>query len=180
MTGYVSTGPMGSALICPARSSRARGPVARKRSQTHPDIPDTEIGHASTVRSLQGEVDQLTLVMRRFALFIGLTLGLSTGLMVRADQPLPFAQTKAANLARMRAESINGGLGAYRAAGCMYETGGTSCLASKTSGGFLFRFEGGPPGWEQQTPPRPSLETSVLVSKDGDRILEVPYNGPLR
>lgn len=80
----------------------------------------------------------------------------------------------------MRAESLNGGLGAYRAAGCMYETGGTSCLASKTSEGFLFRFEGGPPGWEQQTPPRPSLETSVLVSKDGDRILEVPYNGPLR
>lgn len=118
--------------------------------------------------------------MRRLALSIGLALGLSSGLAVRADQSLPFAQTKATNLARMRAESLNGGLGTYRAAGCMYETGGQSCLASKTDEGFLFRFQGGSPGWEQQTPPRPSLETTVLVSKDGGRILDVPYNGPLR
>ena len=171
---------MESAQTCPAPLSKAPGPVAEEGSQSHQDTPNAQVGHASTVRSLQGEVDQLTLVMRRLAPFIGLILGLSTGLMVRADQPLPFAQTKAANLARMRAESLNGGLGAYRAAGCMYETGGTSCLASKTSEGFLFRFKGGAPGWEQQAPPRPSLETSVLVSKDGDRILEVPYNGPLR
>ena len=171
---------MESAQTCPAPLSKALGPVAEEGSQSHQDTPNAQVGHASTVRSLQGEVDQLTLMMRRLALFIGLTLGLSTGLMVRADQPLPFAQTKAANLARMRAESLNGGLAAYRAAGCMYETGGKSCLASKTSEGFLFRFKGGAPGWEQQTPPRPSLETSVLVSKDGDRILEVPYNGPLR
>lgn len=120
--------------------------------------------------------------MRRLALSIGMALGLCTSLMVmvRAEQSLPFAQTKAANLARMRAESLNGGLGSYRAAGCMYETGAQSCLASKTNEGFLFRFKGGAPGWEQQNPPSPSLETSVLVSRDGDRILEVPYNGPLR
>jgi hypothetical protein len=95
-------------------------------------------------------------------------------------KPLPLAQPKAANLARMRAESLNGGLSQYRAASCMYETGAGSCLESISDGGFLFRFQGGPPGWQQQTPPNPTIETSVLVSRDGDRILEVTYNGTVR
>ena len=98
----------------------------------------------------------------------------------QSTQPLPLAQPKAANLARMRAESLNGGLGQYRAASCMYETGAGSCLESISDGGFLFRFQGGAPGWQQQTPPNPTIETSVLVSRDGDRILEVSYNGTIR
>jgi len=95
-------------------------------------------------------------------------------------RPLPLAQPKAANLARMRAESLNGGLGTYRAASCMYETGAPSCLESVSEQGFLFQFQGGAPGWQQQTPSDPTLETRILVSRDGDRILEVLYNGSIR
>ena len=98
----------------------------------------------------------------------------------QGSRPIPLAQPKAANLARMRAESLNGGLGQYRAASCMYETGAGSCLESVSNSGFLFQFRGGPPGWQQQTPPKPTIETSVLVSRDGDRILEVSYNGTIR
>ena len=98
----------------------------------------------------------------------------------QGSRPIPLAQPKAANLARMRAESLNGGLGQYRAASCMYETGAGSCLESLNDSGFLFRFRGGAPGWQQQTPPEPTIETSVLVSRDGDRILEVSYNGTIR
>ena len=98
----------------------------------------------------------------------------------QGSRPIPLAQPKAANLARMRAESLNGGLGQYRAASCMYETGAGSCLESVSDSGFLFRFRGGAPGWQQQTPPEPTIETSVLVSRDGERILEVSYNGTIR
>ena len=98
----------------------------------------------------------------------------------QTSRPLPLTQPKAANLARMRAELLNGGLGQYRAASCMYETGAGSCLESVSDSGFLFRFRGGAPGWQQQTPPEPTIETSVLVSRDGDRILEVSYNGTIR
>ena len=98
----------------------------------------------------------------------------------QGSRPIPLAQPKAANLARMRAESLNGGLGQYRAASCMYETGAGSCLESVSDSGFLFRFRGGAPGWQHQTPPEPTIETSVLVSRDGERILEVSYNGTIR
>ena len=98
----------------------------------------------------------------------------------QGSRPIPLAQPKAANLARMRAESLNGGLGQYRAASCMYETGAGSCIESVSDSGFLFRFRGGAPGWQQQTPPEPTIETSVLVSRDGDQILEVSYNGTIR
>ena len=98
----------------------------------------------------------------------------------QGSRPIPLTQPKAANLARMRAELLNGGLGQYRAASCMYETGAGSCLESVSDSGFLFRFRGGAPGWQQQTPPEPTIETSVLVSRDGDRILEVSYNGTIR
>lgn len=91
----------------------------------------------------------------------------------------PFAQTKAANLARMRAERLNGGLGQYRADRCMYELRGQACLVSNTDAGFVFRFQGGAPGWQQQDPQQPTLITEVHVSPDGDTILSVAYNGPL-
>ena len=91
----------------------------------------------------------------------------------------PFAQTKAANLARMRAERLNGGLGQYRADRCMYELRGEACLISNTDAGFVFHFQGGAPGWQQQDPQQPKLITEVQVSPDGDTILDVSYNGPL-
>lgn len=97
-----------------------------------------------------------------------------------AQNILPLAQPKAANLARMRAEVLNGGLGAYRADQCMYVTGAEQCLISTTKEGFRFQFRGGAPGWQQLIPAEPTLETEVIISRDGDRILAVPYNGPLR
>lgn len=180
MTGSVFTGRTENELISLARLSKALGPVARETSQSQTDKTGREVGHASTDINVQPVDLRLTSVMRRFVLLIGLVLGISTSLAARANQSLPFTQTKAANLARMRAESLNGGLGSYRAAGCMYETGAPSCLASQSAEGLLFSFQGGSPGWEQKIPPQPSVETRVLVSRDGDRILDVPYNGPLR
>ena len=114
------------------------------------------------------------------ALIGGIWLMTPNAATAQTFRPLPLTQPKAANLARMRAESLNGGLGQYRAASCMYETGAGSCLESVSNKGFQFLFQGGAPGWQQQTPPNPTIETSVLVSRDGDRILEVSYNGTIR
>ena len=61
----------------------------------------------------------------------------------------------------------------------MYALRGEGCLVSNTDSGFVFRFQGGAPGWQQQTPPQPTVLTEIRVSADGDRILDVPYNGPL-
>ena len=55
--------------------------------------------------------------MGGLVLSIRMVLRISTSLVARANQSLPFTQAKAANLARMRAE-------------CMRETGALSCLAS--------------------------------------------------
>jgi len=128
----------------------------------------------------QAGIPSTKLMNRLLTAATGLVLSLSGISALQAAPALPLAQPKAANLARMRAETLNGGLGSYRAAACMYETGATSCLISRSDEGFLFGFRGGPPGWEQETPPDPTLETEVLVSRDGDRILAVPYNGPIR
>lgn len=114
------------------------------------------------------------------ALISGIWLLAPNAATAQASRPLPLTQPKAANLTRMRAELLNGGLGQYRAASCMYETGAGSCLESISDQGFQFLFQGGAPGWQQQTPPNPTIETSVLVSRDGDRILEVSYNGTIR
>ncbi len=97
-----------------------------------------------------------------------------------AQNNLPLAQTRAATLARIRAELLNGGLGAYRADQCMYVTGAKECLVSTTKEGFRFQFRGGAPGWQQLIPAEPTLETEVIISRDDDRIIAVPYNGPLR
>ena len=91
---------------------------------------------------------------------------------------MPMTQTKAANLARMRAESINGGLTNYRADRCMYSTGAPNCLVEVTSAGYVFRFQGGAPGWQQRNPSQPSVITTVTVSADGESIRSVT-NGPL-
>ena len=86
---------------------------------------------------------------------------------------------RAANLARMTAERLNGGLGVYRAAPCMHEQSGGACLAKISSEGLTFRFMGGVPGWPQLNLP-PSVETEILVSSDGRTVLQVIYNGPVR
>ena len=136
------------------------------------ETPFTNHGHQA-VSADRTPMNRLLTAASGLALLMG---GIGA---VQAALSLPVAQPKAANLARMRAEALNGGLESYRAAACMYETGASSCLISKSEQGFLFGFLGGPPGWQQQSPPRPTLETRILVSQDGERILAVPYNGPI-
>lgn len=122
----------------------------------------------------------------RQPLLQGCVVGTLIWAAVAATQTLPAqAQSdgnpsvRAANLARMKAERLNGGLGVYRPAPCMFEQGGGPCLVSRGSKGFTFRFLGGQPGWRQLGIP-PTVETEILVSPDGRSVLEVIYNGPVR
>ena len=94
-------------------------------------------------------------------------------------QEQAFQRGRAANLARMRAEVINGGLRVYRAAACMYQLSGGTCLVRSGSDGMLFRFYGGPPGAEQLGRP-PTVETEILIAPDGRSLVDVLYNGPPR
>ena len=86
---------------------------------------------------------------------------------------IPVTQTKAANLARMRAESINGGLTHYRADRCMYSTGAPACLLESTPDAYVFQFLGGTPGWQQHNPYKARVLTTVTVSADGESIRSV-------
>jgi hypothetical protein len=90
-----------------------------------------------------------------------------------------MAGLRAANLARMQAERLNGGLGVYRTAACMHSNRGADCLIRRDGEGFLFLFRGGPPGWQQLGQP-PTVETEILISPDGTRVERVIYNGPPR
>ena len=95
-------------------------------------------------------------------------------------QKVAKENVRAINTARMRAESINGGLDSYRAAQCMYSIGkgGGACLKN-ASDGFLFVFDGGSPGWQEAGSP-PTVETEILVSPDGSSVVDVVYNGSPR
>ena len=74
---------------------------------------------------------------------------------------------------------LNGGLRLYHAASCMYQQNGEKCLIERSPNGFLFRFFGGPPGW-QPLGKLPTVETEVLVAPDGKTVIQVSYNGPPR
>ena len=99
-------------------------------------------------------------------------------------QTISEQQMRAANLARMQAELINGGLGQYSPADCMHQGGGGSamgnglCMVSSSPQGYQFRFVGGRPGWAARNE-RATIETVILVSPDGKN-LQVEYNGPIR
>jgi hypothetical protein len=89
------------------------------------------------------------------------------------------ARQRAMNLARNTAVTLNGGLTQYMPAACMFSTGGSggSCLVSSTAQGFLFRFNGGAPGWQQMGKP-PTITTEILISPDGRTVQQLIYNGP--
>ena len=123
------------------------------------------------------------MTMRSLRLFLTLTsapmaIGLSSAPYAIAQ--VSDAQQRAVNVARMRAEKINGGLGQYRAASCMYDTssGGGDCLVN-SSGGFTFMIPGGKPGW-QETGQAPTVETEIQISMDGREVLSEIYNGSPR
>ena len=148
--------------------------------QSDPVMPLRAPVNTSFRRGGQAEATSPSCMLRLLTVISGLVLTMGASPQGLAEPSMPLAQPQAANLARMRAESLNGGLDSYRAAGCMYETGARACLVSSSNEGFTFRFRGGAPGWEQQSPPTPSLETTVRISRDGTRVLAVPYNGPIQ
>lgn len=96
-------------------------------------------------------------------------------------QLLGPARQRAMNLARNAAVKLNGGLSVYMPAACMFSSGGSggSCLVESDNPGFLFRFNGGEPGWQQLGKP-PTITTEILISPDGRTVTQVIYNGPLR
>ncbi len=91
----------------------------------------------------------------------------------------PFTRQRATNVARMHAERLNGGLRVYRPDACMYNRGGSNCLIRGDANGYIFRFLGGPPGW-QILGLAPTAETEIEVSADGRSVVKVIYNGPPR
>jgi len=93
----------------------------------------------------------------------------------------PFSGVRALNTARNAAVNLNGGLTKYRPAACMFATdiAGGDCLLQRDAEGYLFRFQGGAPGWQQLGLPA-TTETELLVSRDGRSVLRVIYNGKPR
>lgn len=131
----------------------------------------------STGTTQRARVERLPRDFMRSALVAASTLCLILASSVSA-QTISEAQMRAANLARMQAEVINGGGSMYSPANCMHQGGGSSCLESTTSLGFRFRFLGGPAGWAARREPA-TIETVVFVSPDG-KLSKVEYNGPVR
>ncbi|MCP9850863.1 hypothetical protein [Cyanobium sp. Morenito 9A2] len=116
--------------------------------------------------------------MRRLlALTAGLALFTAPPLLAQSD--FPFNLQRATNVARMRAEKLNGGLGVYRPDRCMYDRKAGNCIIDANDQGILFRFLGGPPGWQQLNLP-PTTESEIRISPDGREVLSVIYNGKPR
>ena len=119
--------------------------------------------------------------MRRTAVRLSATaLALATSLMAgSASAQMADSQIRAANLARMEAERLNGGLSRYFTANCMHQKGGGSCMVNSGPNGYLFQFLGGPPGWEVQKQAA-TMQTRILISPDGTQVVNVEYNGSPR
>ena len=140
----------------------------------------------------------VTISPRRTGLIPGLLLGLALlapAAMAQAPGPTvqqtfdrieqlqqqAAARQRAINLARDTVVRLNGGLTKYMPAACMFASGGSggSCLVQSDAQGFLFRFNGGVPGWQQLGTP-PTVSSEVLISPDGKTVVQVIYNGPVR
>ena len=134
-----------------------------------------------SLRAVAKHVEAISLITLKRV--VSLSVGcLVSALMVSPAlaQKVSKENVRAINVARMKAESINGGLSNYRAAKCMYATGqgGGECLKNG-SDGFLFVFDGGAPGWQEAGEPA-TVETEILVSGDGASVVDVVYNGSPR
>ena len=99
--------------------------------QSDPVMPLRAPVNTSFRRGGQAEATSPPCMLRLLPVISGLLLTMGTPPPGRAEPSMPLAQPHAANLARMRAESITGGLDSYRAAGCMYETGARACLVTE-------------------------------------------------
>ena len=112
---------------------------------------------------------------------LGVALPLLSTLTVFAPMALraaevPKSQERAANLARMKVETLNGGLTKYRTAACMHQLGGGTCMVRASTDGYRFQFLGGTPGWETMKR-KATVETQIMVSPDGTKVDQVIYNG---
>lgn len=108
-----------------------------------------------------------------------ISASLSAALAAPALAQMSINQVRAANLARMEAERLNGGLSNYFTANCMHQRGGGACMIQSGPNGYLFQFLGGPPGWETNQQAA-TVETRILVSPDGTQVVSVDYNGSPR
>lgn len=115
----------------------------------------------------------------------------------RAQPAVPASAVRAINLARTTAIAQNGGLSRYRPAQCMFQTANPNnpCVINtpesnnndnardnrntNNSNTYVFRFQGGAPGWQQQNQ-RPTVETEITVSADGRAVQQIDYNGAPR
>lgn len=84
------------------------------------------------------------------------------------------ALNRAKNLARVAAESANGGLGNYRAESSMHGPAIEAPYVDNENGTWTFTFKGNVPGATT-----PTVESVVTVAKDGSKVT-VNYNGPIR
>ncbi len=93
----------------------------------------------------------------------------------------PLNEIRALNLARNEGVRINGGLTVYRPANCMFTTSAATnpCLIRNNAEGFVYRFLGGPPGWEAKGLAA-THETEIRISPDGRQVISVLYNGKPR
>jgi hypothetical protein len=111
--------------------------------------------------------------------------GLAAGLALLGGLPsqaqVSPANVRALNVARNWAVNANGGLSVYVPASCMFNTGegGGKCLVQNNAQGFVFRFLGGAPGWQEQGGPA-TRETDIQISTDGRTVVNVNYNGSPR
>ena len=101
------------------------------------------------------------------------------GLAPPALAEMPLSQVRAANLARMQAERINGGLSRYFTANCMHQKGGGACMVKSDGQGYHFDFLGGPPGWEVNGQ-RATVQTRILINPAGTQVMKLEYNGAPR
>ncbi|MEB3256380.1 MAG: hypothetical protein VKJ05_08335 [Synechococcaceae cyanobacterium] len=93
----------------------------------------------------------------------------------------PLNEIRALNFARNTGVMINGGLRVYRPQACMFTTSAETnpCLIRSDETGFVYRFLGGPPGWQAEGQ-QPTMETEIQVSPEGNELVRVLYNGPPR
>ncbi|MEB3172277.1 MAG: hypothetical protein VKL97_00260 [Cyanobacteriota bacterium] len=109
---------------------------------------------------------------------LGASVMLATPAVTWAQGLVPDSQVRAINTARNAAINLNGGLGVYNPAKCMFETTKLTnpCLISNDQNGYVFRFLGGVPGWQVENIP-PTLQTELRISTDGRTVLQTIYNG---
>ena len=118
------------------------------------------------------------MALRSLLLLFSLGALPATPLALQAQGVVPDSQVRAVNTARNAAVNTNGGLGVYRPAQCMFQTTKLTnpCLISNDQNGFVFRFLGGPPGWQQQNL-QPTVQTQIRISPDGRNVEQLIYNG---